>query len=159
MNTHEKTTRNFHVHNLKSYGHTIYHTYIPYIHFVHRNHLIIRLLLWYTHKCNFFCMTTMHLTNIMIHTGGYWCRRLPIGWQMLGSPIYDGHIRVIYVDYLLLSCMPVYMLLYVCYMYMIPSFHHKWHFHIKLVFESRPSNWAPAVLTKNINRFVIFILQ
>ena len=57
-------------------------------------------------------MTTMHLTNIMIHTGGYWCRRLPIGWQMLGSPIYDGQIRVIYVHYLLLSCMPVYMLLY-----------------------------------------------
>jgi hypothetical protein len=40
----------------------------------------------------------------------------------LGSPIYDGQIRVIYVDYLLLSCMPVYMLLYVCYMHMIPSF-------------------------------------
>jgi hypothetical protein len=39
---------------------------------------------------------------------------------MLGSPIYDGHIRVIYIDYLLLSCMPVYMLLYVCYMHMIP---------------------------------------
>ena len=44
---------------------------------------------------------------------------------MLGSPIYDGQIRVIYVDYLLLSCMPVYMLLYVCYMHMIPSFHNK----------------------------------
>jgi hypothetical protein len=24
-------------------------------------------------------------------------------WQMVGSPIYDGQIRVIYVDYLLLS--------------------------------------------------------
>jgi hypothetical protein len=73
---------------------------------------------------------------------------LELKWQMLGSPIYDGQIRVIYVDYLLLSCMPVYMLLYVCYMHMIPSFHNKWHFHFKLVFESRPSNWAPAVLTK-----------
>jgi hypothetical protein len=49
------------------------------------------------------------------------------------------------------NCLPVYMLLYVCYMHMIPSFHNKWHFHFKLVFESRPSNWAPAVLTKSIN--------
>ena len=31
---------------------------------------------------------------------------------------------------------------------MIPSFHNKWHFHFKLVFESRPSNGAPAMLTK-----------
>ena len=62
-------------------------------------------------------------------------------WQMVGSPIYDGQIRVIYVDYLLLSCMPVYtgMLLCVCYMHMIPSFHNKWHIHFKLVLESRPS--------------------
>ena len=45
--------------------------------------------------------------------------------------------------------MPVYMLLYVCYMHMIPSFHNKLHFHFKLVFESRPSNVAPAVLTKS----------
>jgi hypothetical protein len=73
---------------------------------------------------------------------------LELKWQMLGSPIYDGQIRVIYVDYLLLSCMPVYMVLYVCYMHMIPSFHNKWHFHFKLVFESRPSNGAPTVLTK-----------
>ena len=61
------------------------------------------------------------------HVGGwgYWFRKAPIGWQMLGSPIYDGQIRVICVDYLLLSCMPVYMLLYVCYMHMIPSFRNK----------------------------------
>jgi hypothetical protein len=45
------------------------------------------------------------------HVGGwgYWFRRTSIGWQILGSPIYDGQIRVICVDYLLLSCMPVYM--------------------------------------------------
>ena len=80
---------------------------------------------------------------------------LELKWQMLGSPIYDGQIRVIYVDYLLLSCMPVYMLLYVCYMHMIPSFHNKWHFHFKVVFESRPSNGAPVVLTKK--QFYFFI--
>ena len=74
---------------------------------------------------------------------------------MLGSPIYDGQIRVICVDYLLLSCMPVYMVLYVCYMHMIPSFHNKLHFHFKVVFESRPSNGAPVVLTKK--QFYFFI--
>jgi hypothetical protein len=42
----------------------------------------------------------------------------------------------------------LYMLLYVCYMHMIPSFHNKWHVHFKLVLESRPSDGAPAVLTK-----------
>jgi hypothetical protein len=67
---------------------------------------------------------------------------LELKWQMVGSPIYDGHIRVIYVDYLLLSCMPVYMLLYVCYMHMIPSFH-KTFYYIKWSFcqHSRCSVW------------------
>ena len=51
--------------------------------------------------------------------------------QMLGSPIYDGHIRVICVDYLLLSCMPVYMLLYVCYIHMIPSLYDG---HIRVIY-------------------------
>ena len=78
---------------------------------------------------------------------------LELKWQMFGSPVYDGQIRVIYVDYLLLSCMPVYMLLYVCYMHMIPSFHNKWHFHIKLVFWVSPIKLSTCCVDKSVISF------
>jgi hypothetical protein len=108
-----------------------------------------------------YCHLITLVTNVFLTTvgtatppggGDGWMVSIAIFWIEMTNvrlPIYDGQIRVIYVDYLLLSCMPVYMLLYVCYMHMIPSFHNKWHFHFKLVFESRPSNGAPAVLTKS----------
>jgi hypothetical protein len=76
--------------------------------------------------CHFITLVTnVFLTTVGTATppggGDGWMVSIAIFWIEMTNvrlPIYDGQIRVIYVDYLLLSCMPVYtgMLLYVCYM-------------------------------------------